>query len=174
MARPTLTVKGYTAEQIKALIRKDERYTIGIRLYAVCQVAQGQPSRNLEKLFHTSFKQITNWVHRFEKEGLEGLRDKEGRGRKTRLSEQQYEEVKKVLNESPEVYGYNTSTWTGPMLIEWIKNKYGIEYKRAQIYNILKLLDFSYQKAKGIFPEADKDKQEDFKESLKKTARRKA
>ena len=128
----------------------------------------------MEKLFHTSFKQITNWVHRFEKEGLEGLRDKEGRGRKTRLNEQQYEEVKKVLNESPEVYGYNTSTWTGPMLIEWVKNKYGIESKKAQIYNILKLLDYSYQKAKGIFPEADKDKQEDFKESLKKTSRRKA
>ncbi|MCH8569298.1 MAG: hypothetical protein LAT67_13570, partial [Balneolales bacterium] len=67
MGRPVLKVKGYTANEIKALIKKDERYTIGLRLYAVYQVALGQPSRKLEDLYQTSFKQITNWVHRFEK-----------------------------------------------------------------------------------------------------------
>jgi hypothetical protein len=60
MARPVLNVKGYEAEQIKALFKKDERYTIGIRLYAIYQVALGQPSRKLEELYNTSFKQITN------------------------------------------------------------------------------------------------------------------
>ena len=35
MARPTLTVKGYSPEQIKAMFRRDERYTIGLRLYAI-------------------------------------------------------------------------------------------------------------------------------------------
>jgi len=33
MARPVLKVKGYEAEQIKALFKKDERYTICIQLY---------------------------------------------------------------------------------------------------------------------------------------------
>ena len=174
MARPVLNVKGYDPDSIKALFKKDERYTIGIRLYAVYQVAMGQPSRKLEDLYNTSFKQITNWVHRFEKEGIEGLKDKEGRGRKALLNDQQRREVHKLLNEGPEGYGFNTSTWTGPMLIEWIKNNYGIEYKKAHIYNIIKSLGFTYQKGKGIFPETDKDKQEDFKEALKKTPRRKS
>jgi len=40
---------------------------MGIRLYAIYQVALGQPARKLEELYHVSFKQITNWVHRFEK-----------------------------------------------------------------------------------------------------------
>ena len=61
MARPVLKVKGYEAEQIKALFKKDERYTIGIRLYAIYQVALGQPSRKLEELYNSSFKQITNF-----------------------------------------------------------------------------------------------------------------
>jgi transposase len=169
MARPVLKVKGYDPDSIKALFRKDERYTIGIRLYAVLQVAMGQPSRKLEDLYNTSFKQITNWVHRFEKEGIEGLKDKEGRGRKALLNDQQREEVRKLLDQSPEGNGFNTSTWTGPMLIEWVKNNYSIEYKKAQIYNIIKSLGFTYQKGKGIFPETDKDKQEAFKEALKKT-----
>lgn len=175
MARPVLNVKGYQPEQIKALFRKDERYTIGIRLYAIYQVSLGQPSRKLEELYNTSFKQITNWVHQFEREGINGLRDKEGRGRKPKLIAGQLTRIKELLlKESPSDHGFNTATWTGPILIEWIKKQYGFEYKKAHIYNIIRSLGFSYQKGKGIFPEADSQKQETFKEGLKKTARRKA
>ncbi len=173
MAKPVLQVRGYTADNIKALMRKDERYSIGIRLYAVYQVAKGQPSRKLEDLYNTSFKQITNWVHRFEAEGIEGLKDRKGRGRKDRLTKIQKKELCRVLKkEPPTKYGFNTATWTGPLLIDWIKNEFKIEYKKAQIYNIIKSLGFSYQKGKGIFPESDKAQEEDFKNALKKTFRR--
>jgi transposase len=174
MARPVLKVSKHRPEEIKAMFRDDERYTIGIRLYAVYQVALGQPSRKLEELYNTSFKQITNWVHRFENEGIDGLRDKEGRGRTARLQVDQRTRLGALLKEDPEKHGYNSATWTGPMLIEWIEKEYGIIYKKAQIYNILKSLGFSYQKGRGIFPETDTEKQEVFKETLKKTARRKA
>lgn len=175
MARPVLGVKGYEPEQIRALFRRDERYTIGIRLYAIYQVSLGQPSRKLEDLYNTSFKQITNWVHLFEREGIDGLKDKEGRGRKSKLDTSHLTRIKELLlKQSPADHGFNTATWTGPMLIEWIKKEYGFEYKKAQIYNIIKSLGFSYQRGKGIYPETDKQKQETFKEGLKKTARRKA
>jgi len=91
-----------------------------------------------------------------------------------RLTDIQRKRIRMLLNENPDKYGYNTATWTGPMLIEWISKEYGILYKKAQIYNIIKALGFSYQKGKGIFPETDIEKQETFKEALKKTARRKA
>ena len=94
MGRPVLKVGNYSAEDIKAMFRKDQRYTVGLRLYAVYQVALGQPSRKLEEVYNTSFKQITNWVHRFEKEGIDGLRDKEGRGRIARLNKEQRERFK--------------------------------------------------------------------------------
>ena len=38
MARQVLQVKGYDSEKIKSLFKDDERYTIGLRLYAVYQV----------------------------------------------------------------------------------------------------------------------------------------
>lgn len=171
MGRPVLKVQGYTSDEIKALIMKDERYTIGIRLYAVHQVSLGVPSRKLEELYHTSFKQITNWVHQFEKEGIQGLKDKPGRGRKSSLSEEQLTAVSGLLSEeSPTDHGYNTETWTGPVLIDYVKKNYGVEFKKAQIYNIIKKLGFSYQKAKGFYPEADEQAQQEFKESLKKTS----
>jgi len=171
MGRKALGVKNYTPEQIKDMIKANPKYTIGIRLYAIYQVSLGQPSRKLEELYHVSFKQITNWVHRFEKEGIEGLIDKPGRGRKSRLTQEQKDRLIELLtNESPYAYNYNTSTWTGPLLIDWISKNFAIQYKKAQIYNILKSLGFSYQKSRGIYPEANKEAQENFKKALKKTS----
>lgn len=73
-----------------------------------------------------------------------------------------------LISESPQTYGYNTNTWTGPLLIDWIEKHFGVVFKKAQIYNIIKEMGFSYQKAKGFYPEADIEKQEDFKEASKK------
>ena len=152
MSRPVLKVKGYEPEQIKALFKKDERYTIGIRLYAIYQVALGQPSRKLEELYNTSFKQITNWVHKFEKEGIDGLRDKAGRGRKAKLNSLQLQGIKDLLlKETPADHGFNSATWTGPLLIEWIKKQYGLEYKKAQIYNIIKSLGSVIKRERAFF-----------------------
>lgn len=171
MGRPVLKIKGYSPEEIKALIKKDDRYGLGIKLYAIYQVALGQPSRKLEELYQTSFKQITNWVHRFEQEGIEGLKDKPGRGRKPSLTPEQMETLSDLLlNGSPVDHHYNTETWTGPILIDWVGKNFGIEFKKAQIYNIINQLGFSYQKAKGFYPEADERAQEEFKDSLKKTS----
>ena len=164
-----LEVKGYTAEEIRALMNVEDRYKIGMRLYAVYQVAKGNSSRKLEEFYQTSFKQITNWVHLFEKEGVEGLRDKPGRGRKSRLSGEQLSILETLLTEeSPNDYGYDTATWNGVILMDWIKTNFDIEYKKTQIYHILKNSGFSYQRAKGVYPEADREQQKSFRDDLKK------
>jgi len=173
MGRKTLEVKGYSSEEIKSLFSKDERYTIGIRLYAVYQVSLGQASRKLESLYNTSFKQITNWVHRFEEAGIEGLKDKPKSGRLPKLSNENVTELSNILKHaSPEDYGYNTATWNGPILREYIEKYYGVKYQKAQIYNLLKKLGFTYQKGKAKYPEADQEKRKEFKEAIKKTSRR--
>lgn len=170
MGRNTLVVKNYEPHEIKALFNSDDKYKTGLRLYAVYQVSLGQSSRKLEDLYNTSFKQITNWVHRFEEGGLDGLRDKPGRGRKPKLSALQRETLQGLLtNDTPEAHGYNTETWTGPLLIDWIGKQFSITFKKAQIYNIIKGMGFSYQKARGFYPETDPQAQQDFKEALKKT-----
>lgn len=170
MGRKPRGVNGYTAEQIKALFNSEDKYKIGLRLYAVYQVALGKPSRQLEALYNTSFKQILNWVDRFEKEGVEGLRDKGGRGRKPKLTPAQMQRLGELLDgESPVEHGYNTDRWTGPLLIDWIDNEFGVRFKKAHIYNLIASLGFSYQKARGIYPEADPARQQVFKQTLKKT-----
>jgi len=171
MGRRVKQISGYTADEIRVLFNKEDKYKIGLRLYAVYQVSLGKSSRQLEELYNTSFKQILNWVASFEKEGIEGLRDKSGRGRKPGLSVGQLRELKLIiLDKEPTEFGYNTETWNGPLVLEVIKKLYKIEYKIAQVYNIMKKMGLSYQKSKGFYPEADQEKQNRFKNELKKTS----
>lgn len=169
MSRTKLTVDRMPAEEIKALLRKDEKYMIGIRLHAVYQIARGYVSRDLEEMYNVSFKSVCNWVNEFNKNGIEGLKDKPKSGRKPKLAKEVIESIKTViLTKQPSDFDYNTATWTGPILIDYILKTYGVTFKKAQIYNIMKSMGLSYQKGKGIYPESDIAKREEFDEELKK------
>lgn len=173
MGRPSLQVKGYTSEDIQELIKSKSDHEIGIKLLAIYQVSKGMSSRKLEEFYNKSFKQLLNWVHRFEENGIEGLKDKGGRGRKPSLDKGQMERLHElVTKETPSNHGYNTETWTGPLVQNWIEKNMKVVYKKAQIYNILHKLNLSHQKARAIYPEADPLAQEAFKGDLKKTSRK--
>lgn len=155
MSKIALTVKNYTPEELRSLLRKDEKFQQAVRLYACYQVSLGKKPQELESIYETSFKSICNWVHRLNEGGVEALIDKVKPGRNNRLSFEEQQAIKSVLlNKQPDDYGFNSATWTGPLLIEWIKREYNITYKKAQIYNILKKLGLTFQKGKGIYPEA--------------------
>lgn len=171
MGRPVKKITGYSSSEIRALFNTDDKYKIGIRLYAVYQVSLGKSSRQLEDVYNTSHKQILNWVDRFQAEGIDGLRDREGRGRKSRLETGQKERLRILLSEEqPLGHGYNTATWTGPLLRDWINKQWQVTYGKTQIYTVIKSLGFSYQKSRGFYPGSDKKNQEEFKEGLKKTS----
>jgi transposase len=170
MGRVALKIENYSSSELKSLLRKDEKFQQGVRLYACYQVSLGKKPKELEDIYETSFKSICNWVNRLNEGGVEALIDKEKPGRTPKLSSEQKNEIKSiVINENPEKFGYNSSTWTGLLLIDLIEKKYGINYKKAQIYNILKNLGLTFQKGKGVYPEANNRGEK--VEVLKKTSR---
>jgi transposase len=172
MSKVALTIENYSSEDLKALLRKDEKFQQGVRLFACYQVSLGKRPKELEEIYDTSFKSICNWVHRLNEGGIEALVDKDKSGRPNRLDEVSISEIKKVLLEKkPLDYGYNSATWTGPLVISFIEKEYGIIYKKAQIYNILTKMGLSYQKGRGLYPETKE--RGPIVENLKKTSRRK-
>jgi transposase len=151
VGKSVLQIQRSDATEIKKLLNTNDAYAVGIRLYMVYLVALGYSSRRLSELHNISFKQITNWVHRFEKEGVEGLKDKKGRGRRSNLSDEQLERIKSlVINEKPSDYGYQSVKWTGPLLAQWIDKEYGLTYQKAQVYNLLEKVGIVFEKKKGL------------------------
>ena len=166
-----LEVINYSVSELESLLKSNKDYTIGIRLLALIQIKKGLSSRELKPLFYKSHSRYCIWVKRFNDYGIKGLEDKPGRGRKSKLSEEQKNRIKQlIVEQSPSEHGFNSATWTGPLLIDWIQKEFGVTYKRSQIYNILKGLGLSFQKSRPSYAEADKKQQKEFKETLKKTS----
>jgi transposase len=174
MSKIALKIENYSSEELKSLLQKDEKFQQAVRLYACYQVSKGKKPKDLEDIYGVSFKSICNWVNKLNKGGVEALIDKKKSGRTSKLNDVQKATIKDlVLNKSPEDFGYNSATWTGLLLIDWVKNNYGIEYKKAQIYNILKGLNLTLQKGQGVYPEAKEreEKVEVLKKNLGKKER---
>ena len=138
MGRKVKQLKNYTTEQIETLFDSDKKYRTGVKLYAILQITRGYSSRALEDFFRTSFKQICNWADSFDAEGVQGLRVKAGRGRRSRLTAEQQHQLKEELSKSPKEFGYTADRWSGPLVGEHIRKMYQVEYKPAAIYNLMR------------------------------------
>jgi transposase len=139
---------------IKSQLRKDEKFSQGIRLYAVYQIKCGRIAKELEDLYDVSHKSICNWVHSYNCFGVEGLRDKSRSGRPSRLNVEQQTKLRGAIMDNPEKSGYSSGVWSGPLVIDYIHNTFGVLYKKAQIYNLLRKLGFTFQRGKAFYPEA--------------------
>ena len=107
--------------------------------------------------------------------GLEGLVEPIEHQVKERLNLEQQQEIKEmVLNDRPTKYGIDREIWTGKIIVEVIKQRWGVDLKTSRIYEILDNLNLSHQKAHRDYDNADPEKQKKFVKVLKKNAPEKA
>lgn len=45
---------------------------------------------------------------------------------------------------------FDPKKWTGPLLAQWIKTEYGLEYQKARIYNLLEKVGIAFEKKAGL------------------------
>jgi len=153
---------------IKSQLRKDEKFSQGVRLYAVYQIKLGRHAEELEELYNVSHKSICNWVHSYNSDGINGLKDKPRSGRRSRLNDEQQKKLKETITDRPEKFGYSSGVWSGPLVIDYIRNTFGVSYKKAQVYNLLRGLGFTFQRGKAFYPEASE--REEKVAAIKKTS----
>lgn len=168
MGRKVKQLKNYTTAQLESLLESSVEHKVGVKLYAIIQLSRGYSSRKLEEFYRTSFKQICNWADRLDAEGIEGLRIKRGRGRHSRLTDDQKYRLQSDLLEKPETFGYNTANWSGPLLCAHIKKTCNVAYGQAAVYNLMHELGFSFQRAQAVYPERDEFKRRGVRADIKK------
>lgn len=90
------------------------------------------------EIFHVSPRAILNWVKKVNETGeLESIRDKPGKGRKTKLTSAQLDQIKKNLKEGPDKVGIKSEKWDGNTLSKYITQKMGITLQGRQCQRLL-------------------------------------
>ena len=80
---------------------------------------------------------------------------------------QQFKQM--LLQQTPQDYGIDRNLWIAKIMIQVLEQQWSIKLKDSRIYEIIQELNLSYQKAHRDYSNADKAKQKQFVEQLKKT-----
>ena len=119
-------------------------------------------------LFGNSPRTVSNWVKRVNETGdIECLRSKKQPGRPPRLSEEQRQELKSVIQEPPEKHGVSINVWDGKSLSYYIEKQYNIVMKTRTCQRLFRQLGFTLKRARPVVARANEEK----KAESKKTSR---
>jgi len=120
-----------------------------------------QASKVAEIELHRSRWWAYKWLIRFDKEGLEGLKDQPRSGRPSKISEKKMLRIKQELSENP-------SGWQVKQIMDIIYKKTGVRYHEVHIYRLLHKWGFSAKiPQKRFVNTASKEEKETFKKGYK-------
>ena len=130
-------------DELADAARRHPRPGVRVKVVAVRVVALGRTRTEAAQLCATTRQSVADWIARFQAGGVAALEIAPGRGRKSRVDEQQLEDY---ALQSPRNFGINRSRWrladlaqTVPTLkgysvsgVRQALKRCGISFKRGQ------------------------------------------
>lgn len=152
---------GYETQKLLKTIGKRSKY-YQVRNRAICILLsyEGYEINQIMKILKISRNTTYNWLNNWEKYGLIGLYSVKGKGRKTKLNNEQKLKVKEWIKETPKSL---------KIVEEKIKNEWEIEISKDTIKRLAKKMGMSWnrirKKVKGK-PESElyQEKKQELKE----------
>lgn len=128
------------------LAKKEKNAALKIRYLAFSHIAAGKTVLESAAIVHKSSRMLHRWLNRFAAFGIEGLKDKHGRGRTLCLPKEKEAEFKSIVfaflkeNNRIKITGYDIK--------QLLKNKYSIDCTLPTAYSILTRLKLNSEKQK--------------------------
>lgn len=120
-----------TYQQLIALSKEAERdgaYRVAKRLRAVVLNSEGRTSGQLAEILQAPRSKVSQWLQRYQSDGIDGLLEGYRSGRPSELSEKQQQQLGDILDSGPVAYGLDTGVWTSPMIAWVIETEFGVQY----------------------------------------------
>jgi transposase len=98
---------------------------------------------------------INRWLQWYEAAGVEGLITGKPPGAAPKLTAKQLAEVARQIEAGPQSAGYGIGVWTGPMIADFIEQRFGVRYHNHHVPRLLNRLGFSVQRPRKRLASAD-------------------
>lgn len=144
---------------------KNERVaSIKVKLLILEQIKQGKGYRETSKIFNVHETAIKRWVDIVEKEGLNGLRLKPGRGRKPKLKKENISDFKIAIEELQN--NRSGGRINASDITKMANEKFGASYKVKGMYSLLNKIGMVWISSRSKHPAHNNAAQEAFKKTL--------
>ena len=122
---------------LERLYRQSRHHQVRQRAHFLLLAAQGVKVEAAMSLFKVSYKTIYNWLDRWEAEGMVGLYNKAGRGRKRTFNEAQEQSIRAWVKQAPRQL---------KQVRQKIKETWGMDTSVDTIKRILKTFSMSWHR----------------------------
>jgi transposase len=97
----------------------------------------------------------SEWLQRYQTDGVDGLLEGYRPGRPSELTEKQQQQLGDILDSGPVAYGLDTGIWTSPMIAWVIEEEFGVQYHPGHVRKLLHGWGFSVQRPRRVLARAD-------------------
>jgi transposase len=153
------------AAELRRLARREHDGRVSARLLALANALEGISREKAAALAGMTGQTLGDWVHRYNEEGVAGLRDRPRPGRPCALDEGRQAALKALILKGPKLERDGCVAWRVRDLCAFVERRFGVRYGESGMARLVKRLDLSRQKARPVHPEADPGAQERFKKA---------
>jgi transposase len=157
----------YNAANLRDLAKRTKNNNQSRRLLSLAAVLDGMNRTDAARIGGMDRQTLRDWVHRFNQQGPDGLRDIHAGGVAPRLSSESLAELASIVEAGPDREKDGVVRWRRVDLKRVVKERFGVEFCERYIGTILKRLGFSHMSARPRHPKQNGQ----IVEAFKKTSR---
>jgi transposase len=151
--------------ELRRQARLEEDGRVAARLLAIAAVLDGHSRAHAARLGGMDRQTLRDWVHRFNAEGVAGLRDRPRSGRPRLLAAELRPELAALIADGPDLERDGVVEYRLAHIQELAKRHFGADYSRGGMHGVLQQMGLSWQTPRPIHPKTDPAAQEAFKKT---------
>ena len=145
----------FEADDLRDLAAKAKDANQARRLLAIAAVYDGMDREEAARIGGMDRQTLRDWAHRFNAQGPDGLINIKPPGRPRKLSEEQEEELRQLVENGPDPEKDGVVRWRCVDLKRVLGERFGVDLSAVSLGRALKKLGFSHISARPRHPAQD-------------------
>jgi transposase len=166
MGKPlAITRTEHSADELRACASKSRDGAQVRRLLALAFILDGHTRTEAAERAGMDRQTLRDWVHRYNAEGIEGLKSGHGPGKPPSLTEEQMAELKATVLTGPDPAKHGVVRWRCVDLRAEVARRFTVEVNERTIGKWLRKLDLTRLQPRPFHPKKDEAAQQAFKKT---------
>ena len=145
----------FAAEDLRRLALKAKDANQARRLLALAAVYDGMDREQAARIGGMDRQTLRDWAHRFNARGPHCLINTKPSGRPSKLSAEQKEELRQLVEAGPDPQVHGVARWRCVDLKRVLEERFAVDLSEVSLGRVLKQLGFSHISARPRHPAQD-------------------
>lgn len=163
-----------SAAELRRAAKKERSPLVVRRILAIALVLDGVDRETAAKACGMDRQTLRDWVHRYNAEGVAGLRERRHNNRQSPLTPEVSDAFEALVEQGPDPAIHGVVRWRRTDLQQELKTRFGVSVHERTVGGYLAKLGYRRLSVRPQHPDASPEEQEAFKKTSPKSSARRS